>query len=421
MGRIIRALPLAAFFLAPAAFAKSTVAVGSCDPNLTELPTIQQAVTAAGAKGTVLICPGTYPEQVVISKDLTLKAIASGTSAQAIIVPPPGGVVVNATSVEEGGGPIAAQILVENGANVTITGLTVDGAGNGISGCSPDIIGIYYQNSSGAIRSNLVRNQVLDNPGLIGCQSGEGIFVETGNGGTANVVIQGNYVENYQKNGITANGTGAFATITSNNIQGQGPTTGAAENSVQIAFGAGGTISTNKVGGDIWAPDTNTDTGDAAAGLLVYNSPGVTIKSNVIGSTQFGIAVVGYNGNADGASITGNTVAATHLFDAVDICGAGSATVTGNTLGASDESAVHLDSTCLVASTGSTVTGNTINGACAGILQGAGSGGTITNNTFLNTGTTLLTGSDTCPAPAPARHSSSPARTMHRHASPVRF
>jgi hypothetical protein len=421
MVRAIRALPLAVIFLAPAAFAKSTIAVGSCDPNVIELPTIQAAVNAVGVNGTVLLCPGTYPEQVVIAKSLTLKGLASGTSAQAIIVPPAGGVVANTTSVEPGGGPIAAQVLVQNGATVTISGVTVDGAGNGITGCAPDIIGIYYQNASGAVRSSLVRNQVLDSPDLIGCQSGEGIFVETGNGGTASVVIQGNYVENYQKNGVTANGAGATATVSNNTIQGQGPTTGAAENSIQLAFGATGTVTGNKVGGDIWAPDTITDTGDAAAGILIYDSPGVAIKSNIVDSTQFGIAVVADGqGSADGATVSGNTVAATHLFDAVDICGAGSAGVTGNILGASDESAIHLDSSCTTPSTANTVSNNTINGACAGVLEGSGSGGSIGTNTFVNTGTTVLTGSDTCPVTPPGQHS---ARTQaaHRHASPARF
>ena len=416
MVRAISVLPLAAIFLAPAAFAKSTVAVGACDPGVTSLPTIQQAVTAVGNGGTVLVCPGTYPEQVVIAKSMTLKGLAAGTAAQALIVPPAGGLTQNAT--RPSGDPVAAQILIQNGANVTISGLTVDGAGNGITGCAPDLMGIYYQNSSGAVRSSLIRNQVLGGAGLIGCQSGEAIFVETGTGGTANVVAQGDFVENYQKNGITGDGAGTTLTVQSNNVQGQGPTTGAAENSIQLGFGATGSIIGNRVGGDIWAPDTMSDTNDAAAGILVYDSPGVTIKSNIVASTQYGIAVVSDGSiSADGAKITGNTVAATHLFDAIDICGAGSAMVMGNILGASDESAIHLDSSCGNPSTGNTVSGNSINGACAGVLVGTGSGGPLGTNTTLNAAMTVLTGSDVCPVPVgPARHGAPQGR--HRHASP---
>jgi hypothetical protein len=264
----------------------------------------------------------------------------------------------------------------------------------------------------------LIRNQVLFGAGLIGCQSGEAIFVETGTGGTANVVVQGDFVENYQKNGITGDGAGTTLTVQSNNVQGQGPTTGAAENSIQLGFGATGSIIGNRVGGDIWAPDTMSDTSDAAAGILVYDSPGVTIKSNIVASTQYGIAVVSDGSiSADGAKITGNTVAATHLFDAIDICGAGSAMVMGNILGASDESAIHLDSSCGNPSTGNTVSGNSINGACAGVLVGTGSGGPLGTNTTLNAAMTVLTGSDVCPVPVgPARHGAPQGR--HRHASP---
>ena len=80
-------------------------------------------------------------------------------------------------------------------------------------------------------------NEVLSS-GLAGCQSGLGIFVQSGNSGSSTVNVNNNHVENYQKNGITGNEAGTNITVANNTVIGQGPTTGAAENSVQIGFGA---------------------------------------------------------------------------------------------------------------------------------------------------------------------------------------
>jgi hypothetical protein len=207
------------------------------------------------------------------------------------------------------------------------------------------------------------------------------------------VAITSNNVANYQKNGITGNGLGTAVTITSNDVIGQGPTNGAAENSIQIGFGATGSITSNSVGSDVWAPDVYGDTGNAAAGLLVYASPNVAIKSNNVNNTQYGIAVVSdpTYGAADGATLTGNTVSITHLYDGIDLC-SNNNTATGNTVNGSDEAAVHLDDTCTGASTGNTIKSNTFNSACAGVLSGPGASGTTTPNTFYNVVTLQATG-----------------------------
>jgi copper-binding protein NosD len=295
---------------------------------------------------------------------VTVKGIASGNQAAVVITVPNGGLVQNATSLATGA-PIAAQILVQGTAGVTITNMTVDGANNGVGGgCGTlDPIGIYYQNASGTITHDSVLNEVLS-PADNGCQAGLGIFVQSGNGGSSTVTITNNHVTNFQKNGITGNEVGTSVTITANDVIGQGPTKGAAENSIQIGFGATGSITSNTVGSDVWAPDVFGDTGNAAAGLLVYTSPNVTIKSNNVSNTQYGIAIVSDPtlGVADGAILTSNTVSLTHLYDGIDLC-SNNNKATGNTISGSDESGIHLDDTCPGAGTGNTVTSNKINSA----------------------------------------------------------
>jgi parallel beta-helix repeat protein len=380
------------------ALATPKIAVGSCDPKLTSLPTISQAVTAIGPNGTIEICPGTYPEQVVITRSMNLTGLSSGNSSYPSITVPNGGLVQNTVDLD-GGLPTAAQILITNGAMVNIKNLTVDGTGNNVQTCGLDPVGVLFQNASGSIKSSAVLNQVLP-AAYTGCQSGLGIYVESGSGNTSTVTIQGNVVQNFDKNGITADDAGTSATITGNTVIGQGSWGGAAQNSIQVAFGATSKIASNVVGDDIWGPDQLGDTGNAATGILVYDSAGVAITGNTITSTQGGIAVV-YDGtagySADNATIGGNMIANTIFYDGVDLCGAGDATITKNSVNGSANSGIHIDSSCGIATAGNTVSGNTVNSACAGILVGSGSAIPAGSNTLLNTVNQVMTGSDVCP------------------------
>ena len=78
-----------------------------------------------------------------------------------------------------------------------------------------------------------------------------------------------------------------------------------------------------KCGDDnIWGQDTNGDTGDAASGILIYASTGITVSGNQVASAQFGIVSVtdpNY-GPADGTMVAGNKIAGTQIFDAIDMC-----------------------------------------------------------------------------------------------------
>src|SRR5258708_26236864 len=192
-------------FLAGQSTLASTVVVGTCKPGLTSFSTIQAAVSAAPNGSTIDVCPGTYPEQVTINaKSLTIIGVLSGTSDAAVLIPPSGGLTVNANDF--GCKAVAAQLFVENATAVTISHITVDGKGNALTGCGTNPIGIFYQNSSGKIVDDMARNQILDSSDQ-GCQVGLGIDVESDSGAPA-VTIANSSVHSYQKNGITAGGPG---------------------------------------------------------------------------------------------------------------------------------------------------------------------------------------------------------------------
>jgi hypothetical protein len=381
------------------AFAATNLAVGLCAAPGTHYTTIGAAVTAAPAVGaTIRVCPGTYPEQVTINKNLTLIGIASGTS-DAAVVTVPGGLLVTNGVTDIFGFPTAAQIFVHD-ATVTISHLTVDGANDGMTDCSIDPIGIYYQNASGTITGNAVRNVLLPT-GLQGCQDGLAINVES-NIGTSAVTISNNSVRNYDKNGITASGhyssVGApNVKVTGNTIIGMGATTVTAQNGIQISYGATGTVASNYVVDDIYTNPPSCSPCYGASGILIYASDGVTVSTNTVESTQYGIVPASdpTHGTANNTIVTSNHIGGTQLYDAIDLCSDGNM-AKSNVIYGSSQDGIHVDGEC-PPSTGSSnsVTFNTINEACAGILLGTGGSNTTAPNTFSNVTNTTLAG-DTC-------------------------
>ena len=386
-----------------------TLAVGpaGCDPNYTHFTTIQAAVNAAPLIGatTIVVCPGIYTEQVqIIGKKITLKGISYGGSDAAIIEPPAGGLVPNASSTF-GGPAIEAMVLVQNTTAATIEDLTVD-ATNNLTVGGQDPIGIFYQNASGIVtRNNVLHVQVI---GGFGDQGGLGIYVESGtttgppnpsNEANSTVTISYNNVQDYDKNGITANGTltgstsNVGVTIKYNTVIGAGAVDDNAQNGIQL-YGANGTITSNIIDGDWY-----TIPGTAATGVLVIQSTAPFVEANTISNTNVGIYVVSINpDDTDNATIKNNTITATHEYDGIVLC-ANLSTATGNTINVADESGINV-TWCGDSAPTDTVYSNTINGACAGILVQPPASGTTAPDTYYNVTTPVLSsGTDTCATP----------------------
>lgn len=268
---------------------------------------IQDAVNAASPGDHIRICKGTYAEQVTVQK-----AVALDADSGAILMPGP--MKQNTVSLFDAL-PIATALLVENATNVTVRGLTVDGANNAISQCAPDLEGITFQNASGKIERVAVRNFKLS-ASLDACQSGTGIFVQSGGGKISKVEIMDSTVHDYQKNGITADENGTEAFIRGNVVTGIGPTTGAAQNGIQIGFGAEGEIERNVVTNNVFSPCNPTACPAVATDILVTQSDGVEVSQNRAGISQVNIFV---HGNR--ADIEGNETFATAMFDGIRVEG----------------------------------------------------------------------------------------------------
>ncbi|PYJ08730.1 MAG: hypothetical protein DMF06_12015 [Verrucomicrobia bacterium] len=355
-------------------------------------PTIQGAVTAASPGDTIKVCPGTYVEQVMITKNLKVEGIAFNNENLALVMPAP----VGANSTSLSGNPVAAIILVDGASNVSLTNLTVDGAAGGLNGCdAPTFIGVYYRNASGKMDSMAVRNIRLG-AGSEGCQNGLGIFAQSGNGGSAKLEVVNSSVHDYQKNGITANEVGTELTAKGNAVTGFGPSPIIAQNGIQLAYGAKGTVESNSVINHVYSPATYS-----AAGILVYASGEVKVKKNNVGKSQ-----VGVDFEANGGEVSENVISDTDDFDGVYVLGNNNK-IENNTIFNSDESGAWVDGN------NNTVKGNTINEAPIGVhFFGTGNG--VTGNKFFNTG---MNTDSTPPPPAPLARSIAPTRVT---TSPLR-
>jgi parallel beta-helix repeat protein len=317
---------------------------------------IQAAVNAAKSGDVIRVCAGTYHEQVVIGKSLSLEA-----DNGVIVIP--SDVVANAAGLSSAE-PIATIVLVKNAENVSLQGFIVDGSANGLTACGPTLIGILYQDASGSIAHNAVRNVRLAND-LTGCQSGLAIDVESSSSGQSSVTIADNSVDGYQKNGITADEPGTEVVVTNNAVTGLGPTTGAAQNGIQIGFGAQGRVTNNVVADNIYSPcESATNCPSNATGILIYQSDGVRVERNTVGSNQVGIFVAANNGN-----IAGNTVFHSVALDGIALVGNGNS-VSSNDISTSDDAAVYIQGNQ------NTVFDNEFTGAAFGILKISGSSGT---------------------------------------------
>jgi copper-binding protein NosD len=304
----------------------SSFAVGTCKPSLPSYPKISAAVAAVPAGSTVLVCPGTYAEQVIIAQPLTLQGISSGNSGQAVITVPSGGL---ATTPSIFLGTIAAQVEVTTGP-VNIINITVDAAG-GSNNCSASLVGIYYgSGSSGTVNQVTVRNELNG-----GC--GYGIAAENGTATNESVVIENSSVHDVDFIGIIAGSDQTpptlTATIKANDVA-------ASDIGIYAYTGAAGSVTGNIV--------------TAGSYGILSITPSVLISGNTITNSPTGIYAGAPGVSAKSNKIWNSSIAGIVLF------GTGM-TIQSNVI---TKSPVGIEFNC---QTGNTVTQNTINDAAIGL------------------------------------------------------
>jgi parallel beta-helix repeat protein len=350
---------------------------------------IQSAVNAAPAGATIRVCAGVYNEQVAIDHRLKISGDRGAVIKPALVT-------ANTTSLSSGA-PIAAVVWVHGASGVELEGLVVDGASNGILGCAPNLIGIFYQNASGKINKTEVKNIRLG-AGLGGCQSGQAIFVQSGGGGRSTVLVWKTKVYNYQKNGITGNEAGTTLLVKQSTATGIGATPEIAQNGIQIGFGATGSIEENTIRDHIYSPCVSTTVcGAASINILVYLADRVHVSGNTARNSQTNIYLGSNNSRAQD-----NKLFDAKIFDGIYV-GGDNNRIESNYIVRSDEAGIFLDGN------NNRVKKNVIDTAPIGIWNNSGTGNLISNNKCFHVGTCVQNGPTAVTSVAPTA-AEAPAR-----------
>jgi len=299
-------------FSGPASSIAGVIANNSFDKSVfvtggdTIFSHIQDAVGAASTNGTVNVGAGTYQEQVVIDKSLTL--IGAGIGNSIIDAPDTLSHSVTATEGVFAVTTYKAIVSVEKGANAAISGFTIDGLGKG--NANDSFVGIGFDNSSGTV-DNVHITRVRDG-GLTGTlsgvqQDGIGVAVFTDNGTVQTIAVKNSQIDDFQKDGVLLVGPGLTSDIENNVITGAGSTPITAQNGIELDYSTA-TIKNNTIQ-DI-SFNRPSDPADYSSDILLWESSGVVIQGNTITGTGAGEQSAGiYAGAAsDNLTIAGNTI-----------------------------------------------------------------------------------------------------------------
>lgn len=285
-------LALPVLLLASAAGAK-TLIVGQ--PNTpcpdAQYSTIMAAVNAAAPHDRIRICPALYPEQVVITKPLTLVGVKERDVNRVLIQPSSFTALGNTVSV----------ITVANTKDVVIENIAVDASKNGVTGCTPILAAVHYLNASGKLDGDAIFGAQLTSASS--CSSffgnGYGALIETDGSrpGPFEVTVASSSFHDFTRDGIVAQGSGLKVDIVGNSFTGVGPSSGSLQFSVFVLNGTLGIIKGNTMSeGNCGSIDPNTCINLRSEGpVLRAAADGSTIEENVITKVQFGIFLNGGN------------------------------------------------------------------------------------------------------------------------------
>ena len=204
------------------------------------------------------------------------------------------------TAVDPDGGHFVGAVVQAGGDTAHVTQLTVQASGlaNVCDGGADRLRGIMFEGASGSITHTTVRDV---NQGPSGCQEGNAIEVRNApfdgtHPNTQAVEISHNVILDYQKTGIVANGD-VDVEISHNDIGASATQENLAANSVQLGFGATGSVTHNQIDGNQWKGTSNY----AASAVLVYAADGgpEVSNNNIRGNSDVGLFILADDGTYD--------------------------------------------------------------------------------------------------------------------------
>ena len=255
--------------------------------------TIQAALDAAPSGAQVNVCAGTYTEQIEIVKAVKLTQAQGGVTLQM-----PGSPSPSQTSCDKEPGLEPGQIdevSICTKGNVTVSGLKIIALAP-IETCAGGLNGVFVAGGASLTASG---DQIVGASTTLndfkGCQ--HGIAVEVGNhhaGEVGHARLESDAISGYEKNGPTATNPGSSLLVKSSTITGEGASPYTAQNGIEVAYGAEGTVSATTISGNecqLEGVCSSTALQEQATGLLFY---GAAAGSKVSGSTSSGNDIGAY-------------------------------------------------------------------------------------------------------------------------------
>ena len=256
--------------------------------------TIGYAITHAPSGSTVSIAAGTYPEQLTITKPITL--IGKGTST----VIAPTSVYSDASMYTYPGEVLSGVqllpiVLVSGAVNVNIENLEVNGATAAAAVTTPlPLEGILYQNASGTIQGTTV--QTVEPSVFWDPNYGDDIFVQSDGSLPSNVNIQNNTISKFESGGIFCIGQNTDCTITYNTVKGEGPNAKFFQWGVILSYGATGTVNNNHISENNYTGPGGSEnyfSGWQSCGIMLWDaSPSVSVSKNTVSLSDVGVVVI---------------------------------------------------------------------------------------------------------------------------------
>ncbi|MDO1582241.1 DUF4214 domain-containing protein [Rhizobium oryzicola] len=249
--------------------------------------TIQAAVSAAQDGDEIQVRAGTYREQIVIDKAITLV----GASRDSVIIEAPDTPVASGTSsINDKTRTVIVDVLVGNvsKSDVFIKDLTIDGRGKGTAD-SYGLVGLGSQNSNTSVDNVHIKaiREPLDKDGNYqGNSNSFGVLAEgtdLSNGARYKFTIKNSLIDEFQKTGIIAWGKSLNAIIQDNQIIGAAELGRPVQNGMQIGSagdpreGVIATITGNTLTNLGYVLDPYL-----ASGILLSNTGVAEVASNII-------------------------------------------------------------------------------------------------------------------------------------------
>jgi hypothetical protein len=208
-----RTLVLCWIFFACLGIAHAQLTVGTCKSAKNPYLTISSAVAAAPASGTIQICPGTYPEQLIITKPLSLVGLTIAGHPGVTITSPAGGVIANGANyslidIENVPGPVNLK-------NLSIQNVVAKFPVPYPPFCgfisSDQLIGVLFHNTIGTVENLNIKNVILASESLIhpdygiepACGVGVGVYDQP----SQVVTIRNSAINNVGYAGVLSTGT----------------------------------------------------------------------------------------------------------------------------------------------------------------------------------------------------------------------